>query len=119
MKRCGKTLRLGFAEIRAFSDDGKVYAAPNLMFHYIVDHSYLPPSEFIDAVLKGPRPSHPSYFKLLRRKCRGFWRDGTDEFLESEPEPGVRQSNFVYGPSAAPRQAKRKERGEPRKRKPR
>jgi hypothetical protein len=27
-----------------------IYAGPNLVYHYIVDHEYLPPDEFIDAV---------------------------------------------------------------------
>jgi hypothetical protein len=45
---------LGSAEIRVPGKDGKVYAAPNLIYHYIKDCGYLPPQEFIDAVALMP-----------------------------------------------------------------
>ena len=41
---------LGLAEIRIQGKEGKIYAAPNLIYHYIKDHNYLPPKEFLDAV---------------------------------------------------------------------
>jgi hypothetical protein len=31
--------------------NGKTYAAPSLVYHYVVEHGYLPPDEFIAAVL--------------------------------------------------------------------
>lgn len=43
---------LGQAEIRVLGTDD-IYAAPNLIYHYIETHAYIPPPEFIDAVLKG------------------------------------------------------------------
>jgi hypothetical protein len=33
------------------SGNGKVYAAPSLVHHYVVTHDYRPPDEFIAAVL--------------------------------------------------------------------
>jgi hypothetical protein len=45
----GKQFRLGSAEIRVRSG-GKIYAAPNMILHYIKDHNYLPPLEFIKAL---------------------------------------------------------------------
>lgn len=42
---------LGSAEIHVTSQDGKTYSAPNLICHYIAEHSYKPPDEFIDTVL--------------------------------------------------------------------
>jgi hypothetical protein len=45
-----KKFRLGSAEIRVKGEDGIIYAAPNLIYHYVKDHHYLPPREFIDAV---------------------------------------------------------------------
>lgn len=33
-------------------DDDKMYVAPRMILHYIKDHSYRPPEEFIDAVAK-------------------------------------------------------------------
>ncbi|HEX2312604.1 MAG TPA: hypothetical protein VHJ17_02660 [Thermomonospora sp.] len=45
----GTELALGDAEIRVVGPDGTVYAAPNLVAHYIGAHSYRPPQGFIDA----------------------------------------------------------------------
>jgi hypothetical protein len=38
------------AEIRVAAGD-RVYAAPEMVHHYVVAHSYKPPDEFIEAVL--------------------------------------------------------------------
>ena len=37
---------------------GVVYAAPELIAHYVEDHGYLPPPEFVEAVRlsQGPKP---------------------------------------------------------------
>jgi len=50
----GKIRQLGCAEIRVCGKDGKIYAAPNLIYHYVAAHKYLPPQEFIDAVMTCP-----------------------------------------------------------------
>ena len=47
----GNLLTLGSAEIRVQGVDGTRYPAPGLICHYIKEHNYLPPQEFIDAVL--------------------------------------------------------------------
>jgi hypothetical protein len=46
----GKRMGLGSAEIRVLGNNGKTYAAPNLIYHYIKDCGYLPPQEFLDAL---------------------------------------------------------------------
>jgi hypothetical protein len=46
----GKTLMLGSAEIEIKDDRGRVFVAPDLLYHYIVAHDYLPPREFVNAV---------------------------------------------------------------------
>ena len=62
----GESIRLGFAEIRVLGEDGStLYAAPDLIYHYIIDHEYVPPKEFIQAVLKGPKPDSSEYKKFL------------------------------------------------------
>ena len=63
--RNGEELLLGSAEIRVVSNDGKLYAAPNLIYHYVVAHNYSPPAEFVHAVLVGPCPPDNTYFELL------------------------------------------------------
>ncbi|WP_220502828.1 hypothetical protein [Microbispora sp. H10885] len=45
---------LGTGEIHVAAKDGVVYSAPTLIVHYIDKHSYLPPAEFIEAVLRLP-----------------------------------------------------------------
>ena len=45
---------LGAAELWIPSEQGKIFAAPDLVIHYLRDHSYAPPDEFIVAVLRLP-----------------------------------------------------------------
>ena len=62
----GEVIMLGYAEIRVLSEDGKnSYAAPDLIYHYILEHEYKPPEEFIQAVLKGPKPGSTEYDKFV------------------------------------------------------
>lgn len=61
VQRGDEELWLGSAEIRVFGREGETYAAPNLIYHYVVDHHYLPPEEFIRAVLEGRLPDSPEY----------------------------------------------------------
>ncbi len=67
-----REIYLGSAEIRVFYRD-KVYAAPDLIYHYIVLHRYLPPEEFIEAVLAGPLPHTRQYEEFKRRKKIDWW----------------------------------------------
>lgn len=46
----GKVISVGTGEIRVDGRDGKKYAAPSLVVHYVAAHRYRPPQEFIDAV---------------------------------------------------------------------
>lgn len=48
----GQKTYLGSAEIWIPSSDGSIFAAPNLILHYVEIHSYLPPPSFIEAVLQ-------------------------------------------------------------------
>ncbi|MCB0121227.1 MAG: hypothetical protein KDE58_03225 [Caldilineaceae bacterium] len=67
--RFGNPLKpFGSAEIRVFYQD-KVYAAPNLIYHYVTQHNYKPPEEFIEAVLNAPLPDSSEYIALMN--CLG------------------------------------------------
>ena len=47
-----RTIVLGSAEIWVPSPDRKtVYAAPDMIFHYVSEHGYMPPQEFVAAAL--------------------------------------------------------------------
>jgi hypothetical protein len=65
IKQDNQELLLGSAEIRVFAQNGLVYAAPDLIYHYVVEHHYQPPDEFIQAVLEGPQPGTPEYQELI------------------------------------------------------
>jgi hypothetical protein len=41
--------------------EGKLYRAPTMIVHYVEQHQYLPPDEFISAVLAGPLPDTPKF----------------------------------------------------------
>jgi hypothetical protein len=65
VERSGTRLLLGSAEIRVLSRTGDVYAAPNLIYHYVAVHHYSPPGEFREAVKNGLPPSSKEYFDRL------------------------------------------------------
>lgn len=56
-----------------------LYAAPAMIVHYLADHSYSPPLEFSEAVLRCPPPSTDEYYAELRRFVDVFSM-GTREF---------------------------------------
>ena len=53
-----------------------MYVAPKMILHYITEHGYLPPKQFIDAVLESPIPGTKSYndavakFRELHKRYR-------------------------------------------------
>jgi len=66
-ERNGEERLLGVAEIRVFSGDARVYAAPTLIYHYAAVHHYKPPDEFLEALRTGRRPPSQEYFDILAR----------------------------------------------------
>jgi hypothetical protein len=57
---------IGDGEIRVLGKTA-VYAAPALVYHYVVEHGYKPPDEFVDAVLSGARPGSEEHLALLSK----------------------------------------------------
>jgi hypothetical protein len=49
-------VHIGSDEIWVPGENGRIYAAPSLIVHYVEEHNYLPPPPFIEAVLR-PVPS--------------------------------------------------------------
>jgi hypothetical protein len=45
-----REILLGHSELWVPGTQGHIYAAPTLIYHYIVKHDYLPPNEFIEAI---------------------------------------------------------------------
>ena len=50
-----------------FSRDGRIYAAPTLIYHYVAVRHYKPPDEFLQALREGPRPCSQQYFDALAK----------------------------------------------------
>ncbi len=57
---------IGDGEIRVIGESA-IYAAPALIYHYVVDHEYRPPDEFIQAVMTGPQPGSEKHRVLLEK----------------------------------------------------
>ena len=53
-----------------------LYVAPELIVHYIEDHGYQPPQEFIEAVLACPEQESEEYMKLLEPFERNWASEG-------------------------------------------
>jgi hypothetical protein len=69
----GERFALGDGEIRVIGTD-VVYAAPTLIYHYVAEHGYQPPQEFVEAVLKGPGPGSAEHRILIAMINREFRR---------------------------------------------
>lgn len=52
MEKGGRKARIGSGEILVFNGKGIIYVAPNMIYHYVAVHNYLPPQEYIHAVLE-------------------------------------------------------------------
>ena len=61
----GQTVDLGGAEVRVLGDE-EIFAAPDLIYHYVAEHGYRPPPLFVQAVLQGPQPGTPEHRVLVR-----------------------------------------------------
>jgi hypothetical protein len=68
---------IGNGEIRVPAQSGTAFAAPRLIGHYVLDHGYQPPRDFIDAVLAFDLdcPSAPAW-------ARFPWIPADVEFLD-------------------------------------
>jgi hypothetical protein len=61
---CGEAAAAGNLGVPA-SD--LLYVCPEMLAHYVRDHSYLPPQEFIDAVMQAPLPGSPEYERAVEK----------------------------------------------------
>jgi hypothetical protein len=64
--RSGMQLVLGGGEIRVFSDADTIYAAPNMIYHYVEVHGYKPPDEFVRALRSRYQPGTEEYVEKLK-----------------------------------------------------
>lgn len=106
----------GSGEFRVRGADGTVYVAPTLIAHYVEAHHYLPPQEYIDAVLAGdfieqPPDLPPNHLVVAISPAPGELRDAVGADLEvvlverkpwddEAPRPmlALRVNGRVHGP---------------------
>lgn len=74
-------------EIRVLGSNGIVYAAPTMIYHYVVDHHYRPPQEFIQAVLDGPLADTEEYHKRAQAYPWSEEVEAHYEWLARRDEP--------------------------------
>ena len=98
----GEQITLGNGEIRVIGTE-VVYAAPTLIYHYVVDHDYLPPQAFVEAVLAGPGPGSAEYQILLSMVEGKFRRPA----LPPEVDRRLRNRGGQAGELPAPEQLSR------------
>lgn len=58
-----RSFTFGTGEIRVIGHHKVSYIAPDMIFHYVATHNYLPPSEFIEAVLDSPAPPETASYR--------------------------------------------------------
>lgn len=71
----GQKREVGYYEIRVWGKNGNMYAAPSLILHYILQHGYKPPQEFIDAVMDSEDADSEEYYQKILTYSNGydFW----------------------------------------------
>ena len=72
---------LGFSEIRVLAQNGIVYAAPDAVVAYIAEGLYVPPAEFVDAVLNGVDPDSEAYQTYLARYTPEYCWGASNEYV--------------------------------------
>ena len=97
-ERNGQRLRLSTSEIRVFSRDGWIYAAPTLIYHYVAIHHCKPPDEFLKALREGPRRPSQEYFDALA-KLNPEWnktpRGAPKNRISLSPRAGPNGRNYL------------------------
>lgn len=64
----GNELRLGYSEIRVLSHKSDFkFAAPDMIFKYVLEDEYSPPEAFQKAVIEGPKPNTMEYDQFIKR----------------------------------------------------
>jgi hypothetical protein len=48
-------------------NDDVLFVAPEMIVHYVKQHGYAPPAEFIAAVLSSPLPGTPEYREIVEK----------------------------------------------------
>ncbi len=68
----GEKREVGYYEIRVWGKDGTIYAAPSLLLHYILEHGYQPPQEFINAVMDSVDAFSDEYYQKVLEYSNGY-----------------------------------------------
>lgn len=81
----GHEVKLGYSEIRVLNTNGREkYAAPDIIFKYILEGKYMPPDCFKKAVLEGPKPGSKEYDDyIVRYNETNLWGEFEETVIQS------------------------------------
>ena len=83
--RCDEKAHLagrGNGEIRVMGISS-VYAGPILIYHYVIEHQYNPPEEFVEAVLTGLSPNSTELREMRKKISETEWGKRLNEAVET------------------------------------
>jgi hypothetical protein len=63
-----------------------LFVAPEMLVHYIEQHGYSPPAEFVEAVLHSPLPDSEEY-EILTEPFWHLHKQAVERYLESVKRP--------------------------------
>lgn len=76
IEEAGQAIRLGAGEVQAVHVNGAPFIAPDMIYHYVSEHGYRPPEQFIEAVMDfSPRQTGagcPASSASRRSRILGF-----------------------------------------------
>jgi hypothetical protein len=72
----GGEFTVGGAEIRVAGPAGVTFAAPDMITHYVTDHGYRPPDEFLDALRRNQALPGPDLRAVRQGRARPGGRRG-------------------------------------------
>ena len=92
----GKKYVKGFGEIRIIDMKKNIrYAAPNIIADDILNKKYIPPKEFIEAVLSGPSFETDEYQKFyLNYSMQNYWGETSDNYKKIEKAIILLENDF-------------------------
>lgn len=77
----GRKEVFGFGEIRILDLKNKIrYAAPNIIYEEILERHYVPPTEFVEAVIASPLPADKDYKEFMTcYSADNYWGESEEQ----------------------------------------
>jgi hypothetical protein len=92
----GLSSELGSAEIIVCGIKGKLYLCPDLIYHYVTEHNYCPPTEFVQAVIQSPLPDDADYYDISRLTSQNPNKSSIEGRIELDENQHISNETMVY-----------------------